>query len=206
MKKTLTVLMMVLLTAMLFVSCDNNANEPEKKPETKTYKVGDTGPAGGIIFYDAGSTQTSTYKDKDGKDVTYTWRYLEAAPQDYDNATSWGPSGSIYETKTDIGEGKSNTAKLMAAKANDNTLDFTAAEKCVDYGNGTDYDDWFLPSKDELNEMYKNKDKIGSFDNFGYWSSSEYNGSNAWEQLFNNGYQDYYLRGEDFYVRPIRAF
>ncbi len=41
MKKTITVLMMVLMVAMLFVSCDNNA----KEPKTTTYKVGDTGPS-----------------------------------------------------------------------------------------------------------------------------------------------------------------
>ena len=44
--------------------------------------IGQTGPGGGLIFYDAGGEQTSTYTDKDGNTVEYTWRYLEAAPAD----------------------------------------------------------------------------------------------------------------------------
>jgi hypothetical protein len=46
-----------------------------------------------------------------------------------------------------------------------------AARKCDDLAlNG--YDDWFLPSKDELNQMYLQRSVIGGFHKC-YWSSSE---------------------------------
>ena len=59
---------------------------------------------------------------------------------------------------------------------------------CTVY-KGSGYTDWFLPSKDELNEMYKQKNLIGGFADWEYWSSSEYNLSNAWYQYFFHGGQ-----------------
>ena len=62
-----------------------------------------------------------------------------------------------------------------------------AAKVCNDYTitvNGIIYSDWFLPSKDELNQMYTNKAAINSaaaansgsnFSDYYYWSSTEYN-------------------------------
>ena len=49
----------------------------------KLYRLGDPGPAGGIVFYDAGSTQTGKYIDSNGVEQTYEWRYLEASAKDY---------------------------------------------------------------------------------------------------------------------------
>ena len=75
------------------------------------------------------------------------------------------------------------------------------------------FDDWFLPSMDELNLMYENlhKNGLGSFAYYYYyyyyyWSSSESNAYDAWEQSFDYGNQD--LNGRSFgsRVRPVRAF
>jgi hypothetical protein len=65
--------------------------------------------------------------------------------------------------------------------------------------------DWRLPTKEELNTLYENKNKLGII--FGaYWSSSESDDGRVWYQnFFFFGYQDY----EDMNygrVRAVRVF
>ena len=79
-----------------------------------------------------------------------------------------------------------------------------AVKACTDLGNG-----WRLPTKDELNLMYLNKDKIGCFQ-FIYWSSTKGEGDDIdawWLQNFKYGWQ--FLKVNDFphsYVRAVRSF
>jgi hypothetical protein len=68
------------------------------------------------------------------------------------------------------------------------------------------YSDWFLPSKDELNQLYLQKNVVGGFANYFYWSSSEYNYYKAWGQDFSAGYQGYDGKGNPSNVRAVRAF
>ncbi len=98
------------------------------------------GPAGGWVFYDAGSDQTATYTDRNGKTQTYTWRYLEAAPEDLsytkdgttyyeyafgyyrENATinpTYGSGDNLLVDGTGyaIGTGRNNTGLLMSKMA-----------------------------------------------------------------------------------------
>ncbi len=77
-----------------------------------------------------------------------------------------------------------------------------AEAACHDFeSNG--YRDWFLPNKEQLNQLYLKKDVVGSFADYstGYWSSSESTVTNAWLQLFMNGFQS---RGHKMYVNRIR--
>lgn len=75
-----------------------------------------------------------------------------------------------------------------------------AKAECAKLGNG-----WRLPTKDELNILYENKDKIGGFAG-SYWSSTEdYNGY-AWNQNFYSGLQNFYYKIFKFKVRAVRAF
>jgi hypothetical protein len=79
----------------------------------------------------------------------------------------------------------------------------------VVYKNGVVYDDWFLPSKDELDLMYRNlkKNNQGGFSLDYYWSSSEGSARFAWFQYFGSGNQfDNYARSREYRVRPVRAF
>ena len=115
----------------------------------------------------------------------------------------WG-NGSFVVTgaaATGIGTGKSNTDKIVAALGAGNY----AAKICKDLTlNG--YNDWYLPSKDELNILYKNKDKIGGFTNDLYWSSSELNNDGAWTQSFGIGTQYNTNRNYKCKVRAVRSF
>jgi hypothetical protein len=48
-------------------------------------------------------------------------------------------------------------------------------------------DDWRLPTKEELNILYTNKDKIGGFVYGNYWSSTENTPNTMWVQNFGDG-------------------
>jgi len=70
------------------------------------------------------------------------------------------------------------------------------------------YNDWFLPSKDELIQMYVNlvSHGVGGFVD-GYWSSSEIDNSYAWTLHFPTGSQDNSPKQFDgCRVRAVRAF
>ena len=77
---------------------------------------------------------------------------------------------------------------------------YQAKEACANLGNG-----WRLPTKDELNLIYENKDMLGGCANNSYWSSTENGNDNAWRQFFNNGVQYYYFKDNKFNVRAVRA-
>ena len=64
---------------------------------------------------------------------------------------------------------------------------------------------WRLPTKDELNMLYENKEEIGGFANNFYWSSTEFDNDFAWVQFFGNGYQSGGNKSNFFYVRAVRA-
>ena len=70
------------------------------------------------------------------------------------------------------------------------------------------YDDWYLPSKDELNLMCVNlKDKgLGGFSDNTYWSATEYDDTDAWKQNFYSGYQFYNSKFYPISVRAVGAF
>jgi hypothetical protein len=158
-----------------------------------TYTVGDTGPAGGWIFYDKGISS-------DG------WRYMEAAPSDQSTGAEWGCFGTLISGAdgTAVGTGEQNTIDIEAGC----TTAGTAADICANLSLGG-YDDWFLPSKDELNLMYENLKAQGLGGGFAdalYWSSSEYSAVTAWSQYFGVFYQWDYPKYSSYRVRAIRAF
>ena len=164
-----------------------------------THTVGDTGPAGGIVFYDKGS-----YSDG--------WRYLEAAPASTEWTNKpWGGFGTqVAMTGTDVGTGEANTLAIVTQYGGEepfeNRADY-AAKLCADleYGGKTD---WFLPSKEELNLMYWNLhvEGLGGFASANYWSSSEDVATSAWRHAFDNGSQYGDLKDFSSRVRAARAF
>jgi len=159
-----------------------------------TYDLRDIGPAGGYIFYDKGS-----YSDG--------WRYLEAAPASTEwTAKRWGRYGTwIGATETGIGTGQSNTT-IIVNWLNENSETGKAAQLCdaLVYGG---YNDWFLPSLDELNLMYTNLIVygVGGFAYY-YWSSSEATADLAWYRNFATGGQDDAAKDRSYRVRAVRAF
>jgi hypothetical protein len=67
--------------------------------------------------------------------------------------------------------------------------------------------DWRLPTRDELNQLYLNKDKIGGFGKFdSYWSSTEVGGNSAFTVEFDNGVNAAAPTNTKSSVRAVRAF
>jgi hypothetical protein len=182
---------------LVFTACGSGGFVPE------VYEVGDTGPAGGVIFY----VDTAN---------AYPWTYLESALDDISGGKAWASAGflttDIVGTSTAIGSGAANTSLILATDEN-----APAAKACADYSFGG-YNDWFLPSEDELGLMVDNRTIIGGFsdssfhDSF-YWSSSQidppYSHYEEWALVKN-----FYIptaphnarKDEACLVRAIRAF
>jgi len=194
MKKALFVLLTSLVVFTLF-GCTKGSGKPAggKTASGKTYILGDSGPADGIVFYDK-------------KEYTHGWRYLEAAPASTEFSAEWGSYTFVGGTEIAAGSGKRNTELIVEVLGEDGK----AAQLCANLDvNG--HKDWFLPSMIELDLMYKNlKSKgLGSFQDDWYWSSSasEYGSMAAWAQRFNDGSRnDYNHKGSVYFVRAVRAF
>lgn len=63
-----------------------------------------------------------------------------------------------------------------------------AMKACSGVNSAFNTDGWRLPTKDELNVLYENKDKIGGSADYDYWSSTE-GGNATWVQNFGDGFQ-----------------
>lgn len=173
------------------------------------------GPALGYVFYDKGS-----YSDG--------WRYLEVSGCDigeykFGYYLPDGETETSVGTLAGVGNGSSNTEAFVVSMGNMAYAyswrtgsyylinDNYAARACADYsvtvGNSI-YDDWFLPSKEELNLIYKNLSLkgLGFYLNGEYWSSSEESSSYSYGQDLVTGKQEYKSRYDSCYVLPIRAF
>jgi len=194
MKKTLVVLLASVVVFALF-GCKKSSVQSAGGGTTsgKTYSLGESGPADGIIFYDK-------------KEYTNGWRYLEAAPASTEFNAEWGSYMYVTGTEIVVGSGKRNTELIVAA------LEETgkAAQLCVNL-NVNGHKDWFLPSMEELDLIYKNLKLmgLGSFKDDWYWSSSasDYGSIAAWAQRFSDGSRnDYNHKGNVYLVRAVRAF
>jgi hypothetical protein len=213
--------------------------------------VGDTGPGGGIVFYvqAAGGTFTSTGSDcvatckyleaaPANQSTGIVWATTAAFC--YLNASDLGASdcqvNSIYSNAagqagsrtaaTAIGKGRANTNQIYARVSNGGgaggalTNTYAAGIAYAYANNGKT--DWYLPSKDELNEWCKyartqttgdttvicaNTGTLrGGFSAGYYWSSSEDVADGAWLQNFLSGGQLNVGKFNTGFVRLVRAF
>ncbi|OYT13117.1 MAG: hypothetical protein B6I19_06770 [Bacteroidetes bacterium 4572_114] len=125
-----------------------------------------------------------------------------AAATDQSSNVQWGCYGTtIGGTSIALGTGATNTALIMARCSTAGI----AARLCDELElNG--YDDWYLPSKDELNKLYLSKDLIGGFASFYFWSSSEFGSTYVWGQSFVSGTQTFTNKDGNCHVRAVRSF
>jgi len=69
------------------------------------------------------------------------------------------------------------------------------------------YDDWRLPSKKELIGLYKNKKQLKNVASYYYWSATTNvsDSSDAWYVSFYNGYDNWYSKTREGYIRCVRG-
>ncbi len=148
--------------------------------------------AGGMIFYmqSNGTGLVSTLTDQS-------------------EFAKWCEYNGSIGTSAAIGTGQANTTAIIGGCP---TAEM-AATLCDELVYGG-YNDWFLPSKDELNEMYLKigtgapapNTNIGGFTTDSYWSSTEFDYWNAWGQSFFDGFQFNDTKNANRHVRAVRAF
>jgi hypothetical protein len=120
-----------------------------------------------------------------------------------------------YFTGCGLFEGKYNTDVITTGQ--NTQIDNAAAYLCFLSSLGG-FNDWYLPSIEELNKMFQNIGQgnalglgnIGSFLGY-YWSSSDFDGGKAWLQGFGTSpgtdiIQGTSLKTNTYNVRAIRAF
>ena len=193
--------------------------------------VGEQGPGGGKIFF----------VDTDAKYGDFD--YLEVAPADSSGiawSTSTANCGLVADQNCQtnfvstsgealkflaIGSGRAATAAIVARHDAGGVTKTSYAAGVADAYTTATASDWFLPSKDELNEVCKYARNTGQdagasivctggraatlrgFSEGNYWSSSEVEAGLAWYQAFYVGLQYYGGKpGINFPVRPVRAF
>ncbi len=164
--------------------------------------------AGGLIFY------------VDTLDI-HPFEGLVAAPMDHnyngDFTRPWGFVGKDLPNVPNevtcciptgpgslIGKGQMNTDSIVV---NGCITSGDVANICSDLSINS-YDDWFLPSILELDEMYTNLHLagIGDFAGEFYWSSTEYGSSTVWVQNFVSSLKGFGNKSSNGRVRAVRAF
>jgi len=104
-----------------------------------------------------------------------------------------------------IGDGPANTVAILAGcSGGTNGIGARLADDYVLNG----YDNWYLPSQDELNLLYTelHLNGLGGFVGLPYWGSTQSTYDTAWGRHFGNGNQGASDKGSPFRVRVIRAF
>lgn len=111
------------------------------------------------------------------------------------------PFGSFADTGADSDyDGKTNTAVLVSAYG-----DGSYAAKLCDDLSAFGYDDWYLPSRAELDAIVKQNYLIADYELDSYWSSTETTSNKAWSLDFTDGSPSDITKNQNKRCRCIRA-
>jgi len=158
---------------------------------------------GGIIFYLDATNQHGLMCAKNDQGLS-AW---DPFPFDVNNSQNYSPqfTGAI---STSMGTGFANTTMITGIIG----TGFDAAGLCTLYRDEKNHDDWYLPSKGELNAIYENLVVPGiitpsSLNSSYYWSSSEIDNKDVWSQRFDDGQPvNFAWKNNIMNVRAVRAF
>lgn len=182
---------------------------------------------GGIIFYILQPSDPGYIAGQEHGLIAATEDITKAYIDPWDSSTqtvyfNWTTSQDTKENSTDyayrslnlgivtaIGKGMSNTNAILEKYPA--TLYPNSAAAVARAYSGGGFTDWFLPSSDELNQLYLNKSVVSNLvddgEYYGYWSSTNGSDMGAWRQKMSNGVKTELAKDSFFNrVRPIRAF
>ncbi|GAB6089458.1 fibronectin type III domain-containing protein [Spirochaeta dissipatitropha] len=167
--------------------------------------LGSDGPGGGYIYY-----LNPDYRISEPSTAADGWLYLEAAPEDADEG-AWlvwdiNPTPTAVGTEKGIGAGPANTAAIVNSLQMDGEAAF-AADSYASQG----FSDWFMPSFDEMDEMYTvlGVPGLGILSEETYWTSTEDNDWDADTDALNlnpAGNLGAATKDIQYRVRPVRRF
>jgi hypothetical protein len=168
-------------SGVVFYNAAYNRTAKASPPVDREYQLGDTGPGGGIIFFI--------------NPAAGDWKYLEAAPANTEKQTFWSAEVfSVDDIKgaRSVGSGKPNSDYIMR-QAIDRGGGFDWAAEVCDSLVVNGYDDWFLPSRDELHQMYGNLKRkgLGTFKDEVYWSSTPNGDRGSWDGMLRVWYENF---------------
>lgn len=163
--------------------------------KTAGYKIGDSFDGGVIAYF---------YQPGDLGYQPNVRCGIMVTPSNLTSATWYNGTYSLVGAQqTGLGTaGRENSVRIC----NSLGMGSYAAYLCSNSTIGG-HNDWYLPSKDELNKFYINKTAIGGFSSGKYWSSSEGNTEYvSWCQDFSTGTQTSDLKDNIYSVRAARQF
>jgi len=173
-----------------------------------TYELGEYVPAqGGIIFH--------RYIDNGVQN------YLVVAISDSSTSVAWDPRPVPPQLNVDSTWDGSGNTQIINSSITPPTIFSTAAYFATN-NTSPSMPGWYLPAIDELSLLWQNRFNVNrtlsgnsSFGNISgatqigydyYWSSTEYDNSNAWFFFFSNGDANYNPKSNAFFVRAVRKF
>ena len=165
------------------------------------YQIGDVGPGGGVVYYVADEPFPC------GPALTAECTHLEAATESGEVRRVWSaePDPEVATAGADrsgIGAGAANTSEVVLH--GDGSVESAAAYADAYEQNG--HSDWYLPSKEELFELYEYLARTGVATRGTYWSSTDYAFITAWCLDFSYGPLRRQLQDDELLVLPVRAF
>ena len=217
MKHFFTLLAVVLLTATTYAQVGVGTTTPDASSAlditsttkglliprmTETQRDAISSPATGLMIYQTDGTVGFYYYNGS------SWVEVAATSKTYSVNTFYAELGGyVIEVNSD------GTHGLVVAMQDQGTSKWYEANDLLSNAsnhdtNGAKFKDWRLPTKRELNLMYVvyNNGNAASLNTNVYWSSTEGNSTLAWEQGFNNGYQNGTSKTSTSNVRAVRAF
>ena len=197
------------------------------------YYVNDTGFDCGATYSATGSPTGGKCKYLEvapsgwntGNDPLKVWA---VSPNESADVSTIANESSANNSASGVGLGYQKSVAIVTQNGLYNASSNNYAAGAARAYAGGSKSDWYLPTTAELNLLCQwargvapsvitrcidgtlNSATYGAgtagFASGGYWSSSEYDASNAWYPNFNNGFQNYGGKNNALYVRPVRAF